>query len=387
MAAQLGTEPERQRLQAVHALRLLDTPCEERFDRITRLARRAFGAAVAAISLVDAERVWFKSCSGMDVLELPRGETFCDLVIQQDATLVIPDAMADPRYARLPAGAHFYAGRPLVVKGRRVGALCVLDFAPRAFGPDDYATLADLAGLVEAELETVISERATLERLKDGFLGVVSHELRTPLTSIRGALGLLTGGLLGPVPPERQRMLEIATLGAERLARLVDDLLDVERLESGHVTLDLQPCDATSLMEQALATVQVQAAQAGVALELEAVDAALLADPDRVIQVLTNLLNNAVKVSPRGGKVRLRATRVPEGLCFEVRDQGRGIPPDKLELVFDRFQQLDASDAREKGGAGLGLAICRGLVAQHGGRIWAENAPDQGAVFRFVLPG
>ncbi|MDB5097771.1 MAG: hypothetical protein JWM80_2192, partial [Cyanobacteria bacterium RYN_339] len=234
---------------------------------------------------------------------------------------------------------------------------------------------------------TDVTERAALERLKDEFLGVVSHELRTPLTSIRGALGLLSGGMLGEVSPKGQRMLEIASLSADRLARLVNDLLDVERLESGHLALDYQACDAIALMEQAVATVQGMAAESNVTVEVDPLEAPLVADPDRVIQVLTNLLGNAVKFSPPGGRVWLRAERLPEGLLFEVRDQGRGIPDDKLELVFDRFQQVDASDSREKGGTGLGLAICRGLVAQHGGRIWAENGLERGAVFRFVLPG
>jgi len=139
-------------------------------------------------------------------------------------------------------------------------------------------------------------------------------------------------------------------------------------------------------MAEAAAMVQHQAAEAGVTLAVEACASPLVADPVRVVQVLTNMLDNAVKFSPRAGRVTLRAERRPDGLLFEVRDQGRGIPADKLEAIFERFRQVDASDSREKGGTGLGLAICRGLVAQHGGRIWAENAPEGGAVFRLVLP-
>jgi signal transduction histidine kinase len=138
-------------------------------------------------------------------------------------------------------------------------------------------------------------------------------------------------------------------------------------------------------MSEAVAVMQAMADKAGVALSMVPCEAPLWADEDRIIQTLTNLLSNAIKFSPAGATVQLTAERQETCILFQIRDQGRGIPPDKLDLIFSRFQQVDASDARQKGGTGLGLAICRGIVRQHGGRIWAESVPGVGSTFSFTL--
>ena len=231
-----------------------------------------------------------------------------------------------------------------------------------------------------------ISERQAVERMKDEFVSVVSHELRTPLTSIRGALGLLTSGLVGTLPERGQRMLEIAVNNTDRLVRLINDILDIERIQSGQVTMQRQLCDAAPLLIQATEEMQAMAEKAGVILSMSSHSIPLWADPDRIVQTLTNLVSNAIKFSPEGGRVWLTVTRHGEEAVFAVKDQGRGIPSDKLESVFERFQQVDASDSRKKGGTGLGLAICRSIVQQHGGRIWVESALGEGSTFYFTLP-
>ncbi|MBD2743031.1 PAS domain S-box protein [Coleofasciculus sp. FACHB-1120] len=263
-----------------------------------------------------------------------------------------------------------------------------------------------------------VSDRRAIERLKDEFVSIVSHELRTPLTSIRGALGLLAGGLLMAKPEKAQRMLEIAVSNTDRLVRLINDILDIERIESGQVAMEHQICDAATLMLQASEVMRAMADKAGVTLCVSPLSAQLYADPDRIIQTLTNLLSNAIKFSPPSSSVYLSAeiqqTAEPvktrflapgagEGgtekeftpsppqpltltVLFKVKDQGRGIPAEKLENVFERFQQVDASDSRDKGGTGLGLAICRSIVQQHGGRIWVESTLNEGSTFFFTLP-
>ncbi len=232
-----------------------------------------------------------------------------------------------------------------------------------------------------------ISERRGVERMKTEFVSTVSHELRTPLTSIRGSLGLLSGGVFGPLPPEGQRMLSIAVNNTDRLVRLINDILDIERLESGKVGLSRKICDLSNLLDQALDGIRGVAEQAGVAVSISATEARLDADPDRIIQTLTNLIGNAIKFSPRDSTVWLRVARVNDDLLFTVRDQGRGIPRDKVVSIFERFNQVDATDSRQKGGTGLGLAICRSIVSQHGGRIWAESDGEgQGSTFFFTLP-
>jgi PAS domain S-box-containing protein len=233
-----------------------------------------------------------------------------------------------------------------------------------------------------------ITERLAMEKVKDEFVSVVSHELRTPLTSIRASLGLLAGGVLTEVPDKAQRMLEIAVSNADRLTRLVNDILDIERLESGRADLHPTVCDAATLVQHAAEEMRGMAQAAGVALLVEPSSGQLVADADRVLQVLTNLVSNAIKFSAPGSSVRLDSSvsdSVPE-VVFTVRDQGRGIAPDKLEAIFERFLQVDASDSREKGGTGLGLAICKSIVRQHGGRIWAESTPGAGSTFFVALP-
>ena len=231
-----------------------------------------------------------------------------------------------------------------------------------------------------------ITARLEIEKMKDEFVSTVSHELRTPLTSIRGALGLLTAGVLNAEPAKARRMLEIAVANTDRLIRLINDILDIERIESGRVKLEKRSCPTASLMVQAMNSVREVADRAGVKLELFPISTSVLADPDRVVQALTNLLGNAIKFSPSSSTVTLRATPQQSEMLFEVKDQGRGIPADKLGVIFERFQQVDASDGREKGGTGLGLAICRSIVDQHGGRIWAESELGKGSSFYFTLP-
>jgi signal transduction histidine kinase len=162
-------------------------------------------------------------------------------------------------------------------------------------------------------------------------------------------------------------------------------MLDIERIESGTVRLECQACDAGQLVRDAADAMRTPAMLAGVTLNVPDDQWALWADPDRILQTLTNLISNAIKFSPDGATVWLGADARGDEIAFTVRDEGRGIPPDKLELIFERFQQVDSSDAREKGGTGLGLAICRSIVEQHGGRIWAESI-GHGSTFQFVLP-
>jgi signal transduction histidine kinase/CheY-like chemotaxis protein len=231
-----------------------------------------------------------------------------------------------------------------------------------------------------------IGQRYALDRLKDEFISTVSHELRTPLTSIRGALGLLSSGILGPVNDKAANLLRIALANSDRLVRLINDILDLERIQSGREPLAFRPVQLAEIVQQAIDGMAPVAEAAGVQLLHDTTQAEIEADPDRLLQVLTNLLSNAVKFSPPNSPVSVMMHPGASGVTLSVIDQGRGIPADKLEAVFGRFQQVDASDSRQKGGSGLGLAICRTIVLQHSGRIWAERNPVCGSTFRVFLP-
>ncbi|MBD2434673.1 MULTISPECIES: response regulator [Fischerella] len=243
-----------------------------------------------------------------------------------------------------------------------------------------------------------ISDRKQVERMKDEFVSVVSHELRTPLTSIHGSLGMLASGLIKPDSQQGKRLLQIAVDSTERLVRLINDILDIERIESGKVKMEKQTCNVADLIAEAINVMQPLAEKAKITLSVSSLSQQLWADPDRIVQTLTNLLSNAIKFSTAGSTVWLSAelkwgedfTPPPHfpnsHILFTVRDTGRGIPSDKLESIFERFQQVDSSDSRNHEGTGLGLAICKSIVQQHGGQIWVDSELGNGSTFYFTLP-
>jgi len=229
------------------------------------------------------------------------------------------------------------------------------------------------------------TQRREVERMKDHFLSVVSHELRTPLTSIRGSLGLIAGGAVGELDPAVQQLASMALESSERLGRLINDILDVERLASGTFDLQRAPHDARALLDATVSEL-VGLGESGVRIVCTGADGVVMTDADRFAQVMTNLVGNAVKFSDENTVVRLSADVAGAEVVFAVRDEGRGIPADKLDAVFERFRQVDSSDSRVQGGTGLGLAITREIVEQMGGRIWAESEVGVGSTFRFTLP-
>ncbi len=231
-----------------------------------------------------------------------------------------------------------------------------------------------------------VTDRHQVERMKNEFVAIVSHELRTPLTSIYGSLSMLAGGLIDPHSPKGKRLLDIAVDSTDRLMRLVNDILDIERIESGTISMVKAVWTATDLMEKAVDIIQPLADAAGISIDWGSAGGQVWVDGDRIVQTFTNLLNNAIKFSPCGSAIRFSSHKQAGQILFQVQDFGRGIPPDKLSVIFERFQQVDVSDARNGEGTGLGLAICQSIIHRHGGQIWVESVVNQGSTFSFVLP-
>ncbi len=251
-----------------------------------------------------------------------------------------------------------------------------------------------MAGMVVAFQD--ISERRRLEKMKDEFISTVSHELRTPLTSLRASLGLISSGSLDKRPEKQKQMLEVAIGNCDRLVRLVNDILDFEKVERGSLPLHCETHAIGDILRRAADVENDAALKAKITFRFDAPPKLLVeADEERILQVLSELVSNAIKFSPPQTIIRLSAKAVTsqaedgtnqEQVQVAVEDQGRGIPEDKLDMIFERFQQGDASDSRALGGTGLGLAICRRIVQQHGGKIWAESEQDKGSKFVFTLP-
>jgi signal transduction histidine kinase len=258
------------------------------------------------------------------------------------------------------------------------------------FSEDGLAPTPDLMQEmthVAAQLGRVF-ERKKVDRLKDEFVSVVSHELRTPLTSIQGAIGLLESGVLGPLSEEALEMARIARDGCGRLLRLVNELLDIQKLEYGTPTLHPEPLALGRVLEAAVAASRPHAAAHGIRLELQdlALGARVVADADRLAQVVSNLLSNAVKFSPAGESILVRATRGRTHVRVAVEDHGPGVPAEFHRGLFQKFSQADTSDDRQKGGTGLGLAICKMIVERLEGTIAYEPVEPSGARFYFELP-
>jgi PAS domain S-box-containing protein len=500
---------ETMRIAALYSLNILDTPAEERFDRITRLAQKMFDVPIAVVSLVDTNRQWFKSCQGLDASETPRSVSFCGHAILENKALIISNALDDIRFADNPLvtgppNIRFYAGQPLKgVDGSRLGTLCIIDSKPHQLSQSDLLSLRDLAIMVENELnvadfnkaaqlirnnevrlhtllntltdaiitldtndqiETInqaglkmfgyaeselqgknirhlisaseepiqsenshsftgesigikkdnrqfpielalsqmqidakilytciirdITERKHIERLKSEFISMVSHELRTPLTSIRGSLGLIAGGATGTISEQSKNMVDIAYRNSERLLNLINDILDIDKLESGKMRFDTRTFEVMPLVEQAIESNSGYADKYMVHYSITHYlpKAKINVDADRFMQVMSNLLSNAAKFSPAAGTIEISVKQHEKLIRISVVDYGSGVPDAFRDKLFKKFSQADSSDTRQKGGTGLGLSITKTIVEKMGGEIGFELRNQLGTCFYFDLP-
>ncbi|HEY6929865.1 MAG TPA: response regulator, partial [Thermoanaerobaculia bacterium] len=303
-------------------------------------------------------------------------------LVGQDLTVLLPASVGrDPR-AFLRLGHVKALGRVTEWEARRKNG----DVFPMELALSDFRTpdgRKHSAGSVRD-----ISERLEIERVKKEFVSTVSHELRTPLTSIRGSLGLIAGGVAGEIPERARALLDIAYKNTERLSRLVNDILDLEKIESGRMELRLDFLELGQILRAVLESNQTYAEQYSVRLAIDGdtSPAWVWVDRDRVIQVFTNLVSNAVKFSPPGAIVTLTRSRVGERVRVSVVDRGPGIPEEFRPRIFQRFQQADSSDTRQKGGTGLGLAITKSIVERLNGEIGFETHLGTGTTFYVDLP-
>jgi PAS domain S-box-containing protein len=316
--------------------------------------------------------------AGRRLLEIPEAAPITDYRLEEYQPewantflkeVVVPRAMRDGTWS----GEFSYR----TTSGREIPVSQVTIAERRARG-----TIAFFASVARD-----ITEMKKVEKLKSEFVSTVSHELRTPLTSIRGALGLLEGGVVGDLSAEAREVVQIARSNSERLIRLINDLLDLEKIEAGRLELRLGEVSSREIVREALSGMKAVADGAAVRLERDVTaEATLRADLDRVVQVLVNLLSNAVKFSPRDSTVLLRTVPRDGRFRFEVVDHGPGIPEALRGKLFRKFQQLDGSDSRAKGGTGLGLSISKAIVEQMGGTIGLDSVVGQGTTFWFELP-
>ncbi len=244
-------------------------------------------------------------------------------------------------------------------------------------------TEAEIAAALEAQ-RAANAELERINRIKSEFIAVVSHEFRTPLTGILGFAELLAEGDFSP--EEVREFAEEIRTSARRLTRLINELLDFERMQSGWITMRFEPLDLNNLIAGVAESFRLTSDKHTIVLQLDPALPLVRGDRDRLVQVLTNLLSNAIKYSPAGGEIRIISEREGAEIRVGIRDQGIGIAPDALEKIFEPYFRASGPEARSIEGAGLGLAIARQIIQMHGGRIWAESAPGKGSTFWFTLP-
>lgn len=301
-------------------------------------------------------------------------------LIGQSLGVLLPPALAARGPEGLREARRIALDRITEWEGRRKNGE-IFPFELSHFAFDDVDGRPHYAGIVRD-----ISERREIERMKQAFVSTISHELRTPLTSIRGSLGLLASGAVGELPEDAANLVQLAERNTERLIALINDILDLDRLESGRMEMSFGETSIADVIVRSIDAIGAFAEQHRVRIDVDASEGVAWGDRDRLVQVLVNLISNAVKFSPSGGAVRIAAHADGRSVEVRVADRGRGIPGSHHRLIFERFRQVESSDARQKGGTGLGLAICKSIVEQHGGTIGVESETGKGSTFWFRVP-
>lgn len=392
------TENEEERIRKLEELSILDTLEEQAYDDLTKLAAEICHTPIALVSLVDRNRQWFKSHHGLDARETAREHAFCSHAILGDDIFVVEDSSKDERFFDNPLVTgdplvKFYAGAPLIMDNHlNVGTLCAIGHEARTITPEQKDALKALARQVvtQLELRLKIKELEILDKAKDKFIAMVSHELRTPLTAIFGSLSLLANGDPEALSDEQYQLIDISYRNTENLLNIVNDILDLAKLESGMLEIQLLPLNLIDLLKKSVQLNEPYCKQCDceIIFNLSEDVAPLMAlgDEQRLLQVLGNLVSNAAKFTHSGDTIELKLKADENNARIEVIDHGPGIPLEQHEMLFQRFKQLEPSVNNKLPGTGLGLNISSHIVTIHQGEIGFDSDADESTTFYFTLP-
>jgi signal transduction histidine kinase len=373
---------EEERIKALHRYEILDTPPDGSFDKLTRLAAKLFNVPVAIISIVDKDRIWFKSKYGIDIKEVSREVGLCGDVVLSDGLYTIEDTSMT--LGNLDV--RFYAALPLkTTDNYNLGAFCIIDSEPRKFSQEEESILSDLRDLVMDQIELKLASRlAAIQH--NQILNTTAHDLKNPLTTIPVRADLIK--LKKSDPEMVDKMCEQIKTASLNMVRIIDELLLSGTAEAGKMQLLLIKLNLSSLVSNVVSMNLPLAERKDQTLSFIAQDdVVLLGDEGKLSEILDNLINNAIKYSPINTNIEVRVKKLPGKVQIEVKDEGQGLTEDDKNRLYQRFTRLSAQPTGGENSTGLGLSIVRVLVEAHEGRIWAESdGHDKGSTFIVELP-
>ncbi len=370
---------------------ILDTPPDGSFDRITRLAATLLDAPIAIATLVDTDRIWFKSRYGLDVQQIDRAPGLCASAILSDSFYEVNDAPSDPRTLANPPvasefGLRFYAAVPLKVKdGYNLGTLCVIDKKPRKLKPKEVETLQYLADILIDQMELRLAARTAIYQ-QNHVLSIAAHDLKTLLTIISAWAELARMSKQDPDAVEKM-CKEIKHAG-DKMNVMVNELLENARKEAGNVQLKFHKVDFAKLVQQVVDTNEVLAKNKKIQMELKILDHPVInGDSDRLVEVADNLINNAIKYSSPGKHISITILGQDKFAILEVKDEAQGLSDEDKKNIFQRFVRLSSVPTGGESSTGLGLSIVKSLVEAHHGEVSAQSkGKNKGSTFIVKLP-
>jgi signal transduction histidine kinase len=385
------TSVEDERIKTLRRYDMLDTPPDGSFDKLTKLAANLLKVPIAIISLVDKERIWFKSRYGLETQQIDREDGLCASAILTEDFYMVENALTDPRTMgnHLVVGGFglkFYAAYPLKTKdGFNLGTFCVISKEARTLTNEEADILRDLRDIAMDNIELRLASKVSVTQ-HNQILNATAHDLKNPLTTIPVRADLIK--MKKNDPDTVDAMCDQIKVASLNMVRIIDELLQSGSMEAGEVRLLLMKLNVSLLVSNVVSMNQPLAERKGQMIHLSSkIDAIVNGDEGKLNEVVDNLINNAIKYSPANTNIYVRVKTQNKQVLIEVEDEGPGLTVDDKKQLFQRFTQLSARPTAGEQSTGLGLSIVKVLVESHGGRIFAENkAGNSGAIFSVELP-
>lgn len=382
---------EKERIQSLKKYNILDTPPDGSFDRITTLAAKLLNVPIAIVSLVDTDRIWFKSKYGLDVQQIDRDPGLCASAILSDDLYEVDDTLTDPRTLANPLvasdfGLRFYAAVPIKVKdGHNLGTLCVLDKKPRHLSESEKEILQYLGDICIDQLELRLAARTAIYQ-QNQVLNIAAHDLKNPLTTITVWAELAKASKNDPEAVDK--MCDQIKEAGIKMNHLVNELLESARKEASKIQLKFTKINLAAVVQTVVKTNEVLANKKNIKMELQILDEPMIkADEDRVTEIADNIINNSIKYSPQGKKITVTVFTANKNAVVRVKDEGQGLTEEDKSKLFQRFVRLSAQPTAGESSTGLGLSIVKTLIEAHNGEIEVDSeGKDKGATFIIKLP-